>query len=191
MTSVTDNEAPGRDARPGLIRVWDPFVRLFHWSLVGLFAFAFLTGDEWDKAHEAAGYTIAGLIAARVLWGFVGPRHARFSDFIHSPSAILAFLRDSLSLKARRHIGHNPAGGAMVIALLIAISVICASGYMMGLDAFWGEEWVEELHEGAVNVTLGLIALHIIGVIVASIEHKENLARAMVTGWKRKDEGTP
>ena len=191
MTSVTDNEAPGRDARPGLIRVWDPFVRLFHWSLVGLFAFAFLTGDEWDKAHEAAGYTIAALVAARVLWGFVGPRHARFSDFIHSPSAILGFLRDSLSLKARRHIGHNPAGGAMVIALLIAISVICASGYMMGLDAFWGEEWVEELHEGAVNVTLGLIALHIIGVIVASVEHKENLARAMVTGWKRKDEGTP
>jgi len=191
MTSVTDDEATGRVERPELVRVWDPFVRIFHWSLVGLFIFAFATGDEWDKAHETAGYVIAGLIAARVLWGFVGTRHARFSDFIHSPATVLGFLRDSVMLKAKRHIGHNPAGGAMVIALLIAISVICASGIMMGMDAFWGEEWVEELHEGAVNVTLVLVALHIIGVIVASVEHRENLVRAMITGRKHGEGDSP
>ncbi len=191
MTTVTDDETPGRSERPGFVRVWDPFVRLFHWSLVGLFIFAFATGDEWDKAHETAGYIIAGLVAARVLWGLVGTRHARFSDFIHSPGATLAFLRDSVTLKARRYIGHNPAGGAMVIALLLAITTICASGYMMGMDAFWGEEWVEELHEGAVNVTLVLIALHVAGVILASVEHRENLVRAMITGRKRGEPGTP
>lgn len=186
MTSVTDHEATGRVMRPGFVRVWDPFVRMFHWSLVGLFAFAWATGDEWDKAHEIAGYTIAALIGARLLWGLFGTRHARFSDFIYSPSTILAFLRDSVALRAKRYIGHNPAGGAMAVALLIAIGVICASGYMMTLDAFWGEEWVEDVHELAVNATLVLIALHVGGVVLASIEHKENLVRSMITGWKRE-----
>lgn len=162
-------------------------VRIFHWSLVGLFAFAFFTGDEWDRAHEIAGYAIAGLVAFRLVWGFVGSRHARFADFIRTPRTVLAFLRDTARLRAPRHLGHNPAGGAMVVALLAAISIISATGYMMTTDAYWGVGWVEEVHEVAVFATLGLVALHVAGVAIASVEHRENLVASMFTGRKRRD----
>ena len=170
---------------PATVRVWDPLVRIFHWSLVGLFTFAFLTGDEWQKPHEVAGYVIAGLIGFRVIWGFVGSRHARFASFIYRPSTVAGFLTDTVRMKARRYLGHNPAGGLMVIGLLLAIVVISLSGWMMTTNAYWGVEWVEEVHEASAFAALGLIALHVGGVIVASLEHGENLVRAMVTGRKR------
>lgn len=185
MTIVETRPDAGPSPSSPTVKVWDPFVRLFHWSLVGLFAFAFLTGDEWDTAHELAGYVIAGLVALRIVWGLIGSRHARFSDFIYHPATVLAFMRDSVTMKAKRYIGHNPAGGAMVLALLAAIAVICASGYAMGTDMFWGVEWVEEVHEAAVYATLGLIALHVAGVVFASFEHRENLVKSMLTGRKR------
>lgn len=187
MAASATMTASGGVAPPETVRVWDPLVRIFHWSLVGLFFFAFITGDEWAKAHVVAGYAIAALVAFRVVWGFIGSRHARFADFVARPSAVFAFLRDSVLLRAKRHIGHNPAGGAMVIALLLAISAIAATGYMMTTDAFWGVEWVEEAHEAAVYATLGLIALHVGGVVLASIEHRENLVASMFTGRKRRD----
>lgn len=167
------------------VKVWDPLVRIFHWSLVGLFAFSYLTGDEWKKAHIYSGYAIAGLIAVRIIWGLVGSRHARFADFIYSPGTVFAFLVDTMKLRAKRYLGHNPAGGMMVLALLLTITAIATTGYMMTMDAFWGYEWVEETHEAAVNVALALIALHILGVVLASIEHGENLVRSMMTGRKR------
>lgn len=172
---------------PPKIKVWDPLVRLFHWSLVALFAFSYFTGDEWKKAHILSGYAIIGLLVIRILWGFVGTRHARFSSFVYSPATILRFLHDSVAMRAKRYIGHNPAGGAMVIALLLAISCIVTTGFMMTTDAYWGVEWVEDAHEVLVNATLVLVGLHIAGVLLASIEHKENLVRAMITGRKRPE----
>lgn len=186
MTEATAQAPSGRVERPETVKVWDIFVRLFHWSLVGLFIFAYLTGDEWDNAHEIAGYCIMALIALRIVWGFIGTKHARFSSFVFSPATVIGFLRDSVYLRAKRYIGHNPAGGAMVIALLLSITTICVSGYLMTTDMFWGEEWVEEVHEAAVNGTLILVALHIGGVVLASIEHGENLVRSMITGKKRR-----
>jgi len=168
-------------------QVWDPLVRIIHWSLVVLFTFAYLTGDELEEPHEIAGYIIAALVVFRIVWRLIGSRHARFSDFIYSPSKVFAFLRDSLKFRAPRYLGHNPAGGAMVIALLVAISLICATGIMMEFDTWARSEWVEEVHEVAANATLFLIALHIAGVILASMEHRENLARSMVTGRKRAE----
>lgn len=167
------------------IKVWDPFVRIFHWSLVGLFAFSFLTGDEWKSAHILSGYLIAGLVALRVVWGLVGSEHARFANFVYRPATVLAFLVDTARMRAKRYLGHNPAGGAMVIALLLSISGIATTGYMMTTDAFWGIEWVEETHKALVYGTLGLVALHLAGVAFASFEHRENLVRAMLNGWKR------
>ncbi len=175
----------GEGTSPATIRVWDPLVRLFHWSLVGLFFFAFVTGDEWKSAHETAGYIVAGLIGFRILWGLVGPRHARFASFVRGPSAVAGYLGDAVKMKARRHVGHNPAGGAMVLALIAAIAVIATTGYMMETDAYWGVAWVEDVHKTVVYATLGLIALHVAGVVLASFEHRENLVRAMITGRKR------
>ena len=171
--------------QPATVRVWDPLVRIFHWSLVALFAFAFVTADAWDKAHETAGYELQSLVVVRIIWGLFGSRHARFSNFVRGPTTVARFLADSVSLKAKRHLGHNPAGGVMVLALLLSIGVIAMTGFMMTTDAFWGVEWVEDAHELVVYGTLGLIALHVGGVIFASFEHSENLVKSMLTGRKR------
>jgi cytochrome b len=185
--SVPGTLQSGRLQRPALVKVWDPFVRLFHWALVGFFAFSFLTGDEWKDAHIVSGYIIGALVTFRVLWGLVGSEHARFSSFIYSPLTVLRFLADTAAMRAKRYLGHNPAGGAMVIALLLMISGIVATGYMMTTDAYWGIEWVEDTHKVLVYSTLVLIGIHIAGVVLASLEHRENLVRAMITGRKRAE----
>jgi cytochrome b len=182
---VTPPASIGHPARPRTVRVWDPLVRLFHWSLLAAFVTAWATGDELKSVHEIAGYTIAGLLVFRVFWGLFGSTHARFTDFVRRPSVVIGYLADTARLRARRYLGHNPAGGAMVVALLVMLTVICGTGILMTTDAFWGVEWIEETHEIAVNVTLLLVALHIAGVLVASLEHGENLVAAMITGRKR------
>ena len=110
------------------IKVWDPFVRLFHWSVVLAFAVAYFTEDELLAVHVWAGYVVTGLVALRIIWGFVGPRHARFSDFVVGPSAALGYLRGMLTFTSKRYLGHSPAGGAMVVALLIGLSVLVGTG---------------------------------------------------------------
>ncbi len=182
----TDNEA-GRVSRPAMTPVWDPLVRVFHWSLVLAFTVAWLTGDELRRVHEIAGYVILGLVAFRLVWGVVGGAHARFTDFVYRPGTVIGYLGDMLRRRAKRYIGHNPAGGAMVVALLAMLTVTCATGVMMTTDAFWGVEWVEEAHEIASNAMLVLIGLHLAGVFAASAEHRENLVRAMITGLKRRE----
>jgi cytochrome b len=170
---------------PSQVKVWDGFIRTFHWSLVTLFATAFYTRDKWEQIHIACGYAILGLVVARIIWGFTGSSHARFRDFIYSPLAILRFLFDTARFRAKRYLGHNPAGGAMVVTLVLTLLTICGSGIAMTLDRFWGVKWIETIHETATYGTLALIGLHIVGVILASIEHRENLVKSMLTGWKR------
>jgi cytochrome b len=168
-----------------LVRVWDLFVRVFHWLLVIAFATAWYTGGIWDQPHLAAGYVVLALIVARIVWGFVGSRYARFSSFVYPPHTVVRYMRDMVHLRAPRYLGHNPAGGAMVIALLVVLLVLCITGIMMTTDTFWGVQWVDNLHSSASNIALILVALHVGGVVFASIEHGENLARAMITGFKR------
>ena len=160
-------------------------MRVFHWLLVALFALAWYSGGIWDQPHLAAGYFVLALVVARIVWGFVGSRYARFSNFIYGPRVILRYMADMVRMRAPRYLGHNPAGGAMVITLLATLMVLCISGVMMTTDAFWGVKWVNSLHAVASTIALVLVGLHVGGVIFASIEHGENLARAMITGWKR------
>jgi len=110
------------------IKVWDPLVRIFHWTLVVAFFTAYFTEDDWQNIHVLAGYTVAGLVAFRLIWGFIGTKYARFSDFVFSPLTTLNYLKDMFALRAKRYIGHNPAGGAMVIALLIALAGTTLTG---------------------------------------------------------------
>ncbi|MBJ7534506.1 cytochrome b/b6 domain-containing protein [Rhodomicrobium vannielii ATCC 17100] len=170
---------------PATVKVWDPFVRVFHWSLVGLFIAAFATGDEVERVHIMVGYAIAALVGLRIVWGFIGTRHARFSDFVKSPGTVVAYLKGATSFKGQRYLGHNPAGGIMILLLLAALIGTCTTGYMMTTKTGWGSHELEEVHEAFANGMLVLIGLHIVGVVWASVEHGENLARAMITGRKK------
>ncbi|MAX32889.1 Cytochrome b [Onishia taeanensis] len=176
-------------AAPSSVKVWDLWLRLFHWGLVAAFATAWFSADEWSSLHHWAGYTVAGLLAWRCLWGIVGPPSARFTSFVRSPAAAVAHLRDMLSGKEKRHLGHNPAGAAMIIALLLSLAVLACSGWLSTTDRFWGVDWVQEVHELAGDLVLVLVGLHLVGVIASSWLTRENLVRAMITGRKRAASG--
>lgn len=185
MAILNETIEAGGSMPPATIKVWDRFVRFFHWSLATLFVLAYATGDEVAWVHLAAGYTIGGLVLLRLVWGIVGPPHARFRNFVRPPREVLAYLREVASRRARRHVGHNPAGGAMVVALLAVLSLTSITGFMMTTDLFWGSQWVEDVHGVLANLTVILIVLHVLGVIATSFEHRENLPKAMITGRKR------
>lgn len=170
------------------IKVWDPLVRLFHWSLVAGYAIAWLTAEELDTVHEWAGYVVAGLLGFRILWGLVGPKYARFGQFLRSPAAVVQYVRAMIRGEEQRYVGHNPVGGVMVISLILALAGASLTGWMATLDSFWGVEWVKDVHESLANLTLLMVAAHVAGVILTSLRHKENLARAMILGHKRAPE---
>jgi cytochrome b len=180
------------------VPVWDLGLRLFHWTLAGAFLAAYLTEDDWELLHVNAGYLIGTLITLRLLWGFVGPRHARFADFLRSPREVLRYARDALRLRAPRYVGHNPAGGAMVLALLTGLAVTVISGVALHgaadfagpLAGFWRGELaadvLEGVHEVGANTTLFLVLLHLGGVLFSSLGHGENLVKSMITGRKKE-----
>lgn len=167
------------------VRVWDPIVRLFHWTVVaGCLLNLFVLEDE---PHEIVGYLVASFLVIRVIWGFVGTRHARFSDFVVSPRAVIANLSDILHRREARTLGHTPAGGAMMLALMVLLAGLSVTGILMGTDAFWGVDWVEEAHETMANLLMGLAIVHVLAALYESHRHHENLVWAMVTGRKRRD----
>jgi cytochrome b len=208
------------------VRVWDPIVRIGHWGIVVAFFTAYLSGDEFQGIHHWAGYTVASLLVVRVLWGLVGTKYARFSSFVTGPRAALDYLRGLVAGKAERHLGHNPAGAAMIIALLLSLAGTTLSGMTLlaveegqgplagivatqqiGADPVQktrsysdddeddheydehGDEGsgevLETVHSAFTYLTLGLVALHILGVVASSFAHRENLVRAMFNGRKK------
>lgn len=171
------------------VRVWDSVVRVFHWGLGVAFFAAWWSGDDYETVHLVAGYAAAGLIALRIAWGVVGTGYARFSQFVRSPATVLSYLKDIATGREVRYLGHNPAGGAMVVALLAVIAAICITGWLL-TDLYWGSAVLERVHEVLTNLALGLIGLHVMGVLVASFRHRENLVLSMVTGRKRAAERT-
>ena len=217
MTSSETIRAP---SRPASTLVWDLLVRFGHWALVAAFAVAYLSAEEEagspDLLHVWGGYVVGAIVVVRVVWGFVGPRHARFSDFVRSPVVALAYLIDLLYGRAPRYVGHSPAGGAMVVALLLCLAATVTTGLMVYGEQGKGplavvmmndaaangnevghralaetrgertENTIGELHGVMANITVALIVAHIIGVVVASLVHKENLVLAMITGRKRR-----
>jgi cytochrome b len=189
------NEAADR------VRVWDAFVRVAHWLVVAGFFVAYFTEDDLLTLHVWAGYLVGVVVLLRVAWGFAGPEYARFTSFAYGPVKAIRYLVDLLRRHAVRYLGHSPAGGAMVILLLICLAATVWSGLtvyaydrgagpLAALFAKGGaeEEFWEELHEFLANFTLVLVGLHVAGVALASFAHRENLVRAMVTGYKRKAE---
>lgn len=166
------------------VKVWDIGVRVFHWLLVLCFAVAWISADEWQDVHEIAGYTVAALVVFRLLWGLFGSRYARFRQFVRHPKQVLSYVSDIRRGREARYIGHNPAGGMMVLALLLGLAAMTLSGWLY-TDLLWGEEWVEEVHELLANLLLMLVGLHVAGVVLASLRHRESLVKSMITGRKR------
>lgn len=175
----------GGATQPNTVLVWDIFVRVFHWSLVAAFTIAFWSAEELDRLHEWAGYTALALVAARLAWGLVGSRHARFADFIRGPSVTLVYLGHLSRGDEQRYLGHNPVGAVMILAMLAGIGGLGATGYLMTLTGNSEEGVLEEIHEVIANGMLVLIALHVAGVVIAGWRHGENLVAAMITGRKR------
>ena len=164
--------------------VWDLPTRVFHWLLAASFAGAYITseGERLRDVHLLLGYTAAGLVAFRVLWGLVGTRYARFTSFPLRPAAVLDYLKSLLSSTPRHYVGHNPAGSWAILGMLFLLATTAATGWAQAVEI--GPKWLEDLHEGLANVTLALVVVHVAAVIVSSLLHRENLARAMVTGYK-------
>ena len=217
---MSSSETIRATSRPASTLVWDPLVRFGHWALVAAFAVAYLSAEEEaggaDPLHVWGGYIVGAIVVLRVLWGFVGPQHARFSDFVRGPLVALAYFLDLIYGRARRYVGHSPAGGAMVIALLVCLAATVATGLIaygeegkgplavvMVTDANANgneaghralaekrggeaESTIGELHALMANITVALVVAHIFGVVVASVVHKENLVLAMITGRKRR-----
>jgi cytochrome b len=179
------------------VTVWDPFVRIFHWALVIAFFVAYFAEDDVMALHLVAGYVVGALVLARLVWGVLGTRHARFASFVYKPSKVVSYARDLLRLGGRRYLGHSPAGGAMVVLLLGMLILIVSSGLVAlalreGAGPLAG--WIARdralgrtasgIHELFANFALLLVAIHVAGVLLASLVHGENLIKAMWTGRK-------
>lgn len=198
------------------IRIWDILVRLFHWGLVITFSIAYISGEEESAIHIYSGYSVLGLISFRVIWGLIGTKYARFTNFIYNKSAVIKYLKSLLTGKPEYYAGHNPAAGWMVIALLLSLFLTTLSGLQLyaveeglgpfannlpeiqlistayadnnednGKGGFWGEFW-EFIHEAFANFTLLLVLIHISGVLLSSLLHRENMIKAMITGNKKE-----
>lgn len=171
-----------------MVKIWDPLVRIFHWSLVVVFGLAWITSENFDTAHEWFGYAAAVLIAFRIIWGLIGPRYARFVTFVKGPETVIDYLKAMISGKEKRYLGHNPAGGAMIVALLGTLVVTVWTGWLITLPKYANSTIATDAHAVVTSVLMGLVILHVAGVIVASRRHKENLPKSMLTGEKRAAE---
>lgn len=167
------------------VRVWDLPTRVFHWSLALSFFGAYLLAESERvrHLHVMFGYTVLALVAFRVVWGFLGTRHARFRSFAFGPRAVLDHLRGLARRDIREHAGHTPAGSWAIWLMLSLALVTALSGYLHFREI--GGEAMEEVHEVAANAWLLVVFVHVAGVIVSSIAERQNLVRAMLTGNKR------
>ena len=169
--------------------VWDVPTRVFHWLLALSFAGAFVTAESerYRDVHVALGYTVLGLVAFRLVWGLIGTRYARFWSFAYGPRSVLTYVKSLFTRSPQHHLGHNPAGSWAIYALLALSLLAGASGYATYNDI--GGHWMEDVHEAVANTLLGVVFVHIAGVLVSSVLHRENLVRSMLTGYKSAQPG--
>jgi cytochrome b len=171
------------------VKVWDWPVRVFHWTLAASVIGAYVTGEseDFERLHHTLGWVAAGLIAFRVVWGLVGTRYARFSEFVRGPAQVWSYIKSLRSSEPQHFVGHNPVGAVAVILLMALVALSVYTGWLaLAEDA---AEWTEEAHEIASNTLMMLVVVHVLGVLWSSRTHGENLLKAMLTGRKQAPPG--
>ena len=168
-----------------MVRVWDWPLLAYHWALAFFVLLAWVTPNKYDTLHRIAGYIVLGLIVFRLGWGFVGTRYSRFRNLMLVFRAMPRYLRNLRHGNTGRYLGLNPAGAAMLVAMLLLLAISTISGWMQVTVRFFGVWWVEEIHLYSSNAVIVLVVLHVLGVLLTCVLRKENLVRSMITGWKR------
>jgi cytochrome b len=168
-----------------VVRVWDRLVRVLHWTLAATIAGAWATTVWFGDWHERVGYIALAVVALRLVWGAVGPRHARLAEFVRGPRAVWRYVRQLRAGEEPRFLGHNPLGACMVVAFFACVGALALTGFLYTTDRFWGDETVERVHVALAWTIVVLVVVHVLGVIVASVRHRENLIAAMLHGDKR------
>ena len=166
--------------------VWDRFVRFFHWALVSCVAFNYFVLNDGKTFHQWVGYFAVTLVMARIIWGFIGSRYALFSDFFPTPGRVVHHVRQMKSGNHKIPLGHNPLGALMMLTLLTVVLALGTTGWIQTLDAYWGEEWLQNLHRFIGNFLIGLATLHALAAIVMGRLERTRLIKAMVTGVKER-----
>lgn len=164
--------------------VWDKFIRFFHWNIASGFFLDYLVIEDSNPLHQWLGYYLLSLLVVRIVWGFTGTYHARFQNFVPGFNTLQCYMVSMIKLKEPDFKGHNPAGAIMIIAILFLFLIICVTGWMMGLDMFWGAGWVENIHYYASTTLFYGVFVHVAGVLYACWRHKTNLIKSMITGKK-------
>jgi len=167
-----------------LVRVWDRPVRVLHWALVLSLALSWLGTFAIAGVHQPLGYLALAIVLLRLLWGGIGSTYARFAQFVRGPRATWAYLAAVLQRREPRHLGHNPLGACMVLALLSNVAGLGLTGWLYTTDHFWGDATVEHVHLALAWTLLGLVLLHVAGVLFTSLRQRENLVAAMFSGDK-------
>ena len=174
--------APTRESTR--VKVWDLPLRLSHWAMASCVLIAWFTPDTYDALHRGAGYGVLALLF-RLVWGFVGTRYSRFHNPLRAFRVLPRYLWAIGRGRSRRYLGLNPAGSAMSITMLLLLAVSGISGWMQVTLRFFGVAWVQDTHTYTSYAVILLALVHVAGVALMSVRQKENLARAMMTGWKR------
>lgn len=168
------------------VLVWDPLVRITHWSLVVTVLVAYFSPAGRSLVHETAGYAVAAIVVLRIVWGWIGAPYARFGQFVAGPSRVAAYALAMLRGREPRFLGHNPAGAVMIVMLLALLGAICVSGWLLTWQALRDHRELQEWHGRLSDGLMIAATLHITGVLYASLRHRENLPWSMITGRKRK-----
>jgi cytochrome b len=178
------NARPDVAAAARQVRVWDPVVRSLHWTVVAGCAVNLIL-ENGRTLHRSVGYVVAFAVAARLFWGFVGTPYARFTSFVPRPAALREYLGRWVRRREPRYVGHNPAGAVMIVALLGLLAGISVTGWMLGLDRFFGDERLQSVHAAMAEALMPLVVLHVLGALIEGFRHRENLIKSMLTGRKR------
>ncbi len=168
-----------------MVNVWDRLVRGVHWTLVVCVVGDFALNEPGGVVHRWLGYAAAGLVVLRLIWGFCGTPHARFSDFFPTPSRLVPYVRALLRGREPRMVGHNPLAALMMLTLLMLVLALGVTGFLLGTNTFWGSDSMLGIHDAIANTLIVLVVVHAAAAIIESIRHRENLVWSMVTGKKR------